>query len=160
MNIKQVQHLLAPDSVGGSSDPLDENINDVNTDYPILPASWYVFRIDGAKKEPNRAGTGENLVVPLKLVEPAQDKKGETVSPGMVLTHRCSVTPTEKYTVDMLKKNVSRLAKAAGLICTVRDIINNPSMLDGKALKVKVKVNKETSEFPESNGAGDFAAID
>lgn len=140
-----------------NQDPLDENVNDVNIEYPILPAAHYMFTLDDAKVEPNKSGTGNNLIVSHKLAEPAQDKRGEPVSPGLVLKSYISLTPTDKYPIDSVKKGVTRIARAAKLNCTVRQLMDNPSMLNGKTVKAKVKVNKETDEFPESNSIAGYA---
>ena len=158
MNTKEIKLLRTPEAVDGASqDPLDENVNDVNIEYPILPSAYYSFTLEGCKVERNKKDTGDNLVVPHRLAEPAQDKRGEPVSPGLVITHRVSITPTDKYTVAQLKANVSRIARAAHLNCSVKELINTPAMLNGKPVKAKVKVNKETEEFPESNGIASYA---
>lgn len=157
--------LLTSDSAEGvvANDPLDTNVNDVNTDYPILPASHYMFRLDECAKTPNKAGTGDNLVVKHKLIDGAQDVKGEPVSPGFVITSYISLTETtggngkQPYTIDNIKKSVSRVAKAAGINATVREIINNPAILNGKAVRAKVGISKETSEYPASNNINGYA---
>lgn len=145
-------------------DPLDTNVNDVDTSYPLLPAAYYSFKLEGCKKEQNKKGTGDNLVIPHKTVEATRDVKGQDVAPGLVITTYCSLTetaggeldakgkPKKAYTIDDIKKNVARVAKAAGVNATVRQIINSPSLLDGHVVKAKVKINPENDEFSASNG--------
>lgn len=145
-----------------ANDPLDTNINDVNTDYPILPASHYMFRIE-AEKKVNKAQTGDNLVVKHILTEGAQDIKGEPVSPGFVITSYISLTETQggngkqPYTIDNIKKGVARVAKAAGVSATVRQIMDNPTILNGKSVRANVGISKETSEYPASNKINGYA---
>lgn len=159
MNYKLNRILLSPDEVA-SADPLDTNVNDVDTSYPILPAASYSFKLDGCKVQRNKANTGDILVVPHKLNEKTQDRKGNDVFPGLTIIHRVSITETPEYTTENIKKNVARLGKAANVSATVRQIMNSPSLLDGKIVQAKVKVNKETSEFPESNGIAGYDVKD
>jgi len=108
-------------------DPLDTNINDVNTDYPLLPATYYMLKIKDASVVRNKNNSGDVLVCPMATTEKVQDIKGEDVLPGHVLTYRAGLEVTEKYSIDMIKKAVARVAKAAGVNATVREIINNPT---------------------------------
>lgn len=146
-----------------SVDPLDTNVNDVNTDYPVLPASYYLFKLDECSKAPNKAGTGDNLIIPHKLLEPAQDIKGEPVSPGFVISQYISLAETsggngkQPYTTENIKKAVAKLAKAAGINATVRQIIDSPAMLNGKSVRAKVTISKETDEYPASNRISGYA---
>lgn len=160
--LKDLHRILrSPDAVE-SADPLDTNVNDIDTSYPILPASQYQFKLEGCKREPTRDNDGERLTIPHKLTEAAQDKKGEPVAPGhqitsyIGLTERLGVPGKQDYTINSIKKSIARLAKAAGVNATVRAIIDNPSILDGKVVIAKVRVNKETAEFPESNSIGGY----
>lgn len=156
--------LLNTDSAEGivTNDPLNTNVNDVNTDYPMLPDSYYMFRLE-ATKTPNKAGTGDNLVVKHILIDGAQDIKGEPVSPGFVITSYVSLTETsggngkQPYTIDNIKKGVAKIAKAAQVNATVRQIIDNPAVLNGKAVRAKVTTSKETGEFPASNRINSYA---
>jgi hypothetical protein len=140
-----------------SADPLDTNVNDIDTSYPLLPATYYMMKLEGCKVEPNSKGTGENLVLPHKTIEKAQDVKGNEVQPGLVVTRWVSLTETDKRTIDAIKKDVARIAQAFGVNATVRQIINSPASLDGKTARTKVTVKKETDEFPASNGIGGYA---
>lgn len=146
-----------------SADPLDTNVNDIDTNYPLLPDSHYMFRLTDCAKVPNKAGTGDNLVVKHSLIDAAQDIKGEPVNPGFVITSYVSLTETagvngkQPYTIDNIKKGVARIAKAAGVNATVRQIIDNPTILNGKAVRAKVTTSKETAEFPASNRINSYA---
>lgn len=147
------------------NDPLNTNVDDINTDYPVLPAGHYNLRAEDCVVEPNKKGTGNNLVVPVVTMEEYRDLKGESVAPGMKITTYISLAetaggelnsatgkPKKAYTIDDIKKGVARVAKALGVQATVRQIIDNPAMLNGKVVSnQKVKVNAETAEFKASN---------
>lgn len=154
--------LLNTDAAEGV-DPLNTNVNDIDTNYPLLPDSYYMFRLTDCAKVPNKAGTGDNLVVKHSLIDAAQDIKGEAVNPGFVITSYVSLTETsggngkQPYTIDNIKKGVARIAKAAGVNATVRQIIDNPAILNGKAVRAKVTTSKETAEFPASNRINSYA---
>jgi len=161
--MKELNRILRCPDEAVSADPLDTNVNDVNTDYPLLPASYYLMQLDNCTKQPNKHGTGDNLVIPHKLTEAAQDTKGEPVAPGLIITQYVSLVETsggngkQAYTIESIKKGVSRIAKAAGVNATVRQIIDNPAMLNGKQVRAKVTVSKETEEFSASNRISGYA---
>lgn len=149
------------------ADPLDTNVNDIDTSYPVLPATHYMLKIEGAKVEPTKNNDGNRLTIPFRTVEKVQDKKGNEVLPGHQITHYIGVTERPEhldekgrtiaaYTLDSIKKSIARVAKAAGVSATVRQILDNPAMLDGKIVRAKVKVNKETDQFAESNSIASF----
>lgn len=156
--------LLNIDSAEGvvANDPLDVNVNDVNIDYPLLPDSHYMFRLE-AEKKGNKSGTGDNLVIKHILIDAAQDIKGEPVSPGFVITSYISLAETtggngkQPYTSENIKKAVTRVALGAKVNATVREIVNNPTILNGKAVRAKVTTSKETAEFPASNRINSYA---
>lgn len=150
--------LLSPDAAEGV-DPLDTNVNDVDTSYPLIPATYYVMKIDSAKVEPNKKGTGDNILVSFKTTERCQDIKGNDVPAGLAIRQYISITETPQYDVNSIKRSVASLAQAAGVSATVREIINNPATLEGKLVRVKVKVNKETSEYSASNGIAGYAPL-
>jgi len=145
-------------SSGAMADPLDTNVNDIDTSYPLIAPTYYMMKLEGCKVEPNSKGTGENLVLPHKTTEKCQDTKGNEVLPGHTTTRWVSLTETEKRSIDAIKKDVARVAKAFGVNATVRQIITNPTILDGKTARTKVTVKKETDEFPASNSIGGYAA--
>src|ERR1041385_995658 len=97
-----------------SPDPLDFNINDVDTARPRVPAAVYEFQVDKARVEQNKAKNGELLILDLKPTQPLQATSGETIQ-SFALIHRISLTPTENYPVDSIKRNLASFFKAAGV---------------------------------------------
>lgn len=157
--------LLSPDSIDGG-DPLDTNVNDIDTSYPRLPAGLYDLKIGEVKKEPTKDHSGERLTIPMATVSEHTSTKGEPILPGLVITHYIGITPKpaaeagkREYTNAEIAKAVAGIGKAAGLSCSVRDIINNPAQLNGRVVRCKIKIQKETDEFPESNRIADFVVV-
>lgn len=159
--------LLMADAAEGV-DPLDTNVNDIDTSYPRIPAKVYDLKIASAKKEPTKDGTGERLTIVLETQEEVTSTEGEPLQPGHKLTHYIGITELPErpskdgsktlrpYTAQDIAKAVAPIAKAAGLAVTVRSIIDNPAQLDGKTVLTKVKVSPETNEWPEANRIQDF----
>lgn len=141
--MKQNQILRSPD-------PLDFNIEDIDTSRPRVPEGLYELIIDDPKLEKTKDGKGEMLTFVLKSTKPLTSTSGETLS-NFSLKHRMSLTPTEKFPVESVKKNLASLFKTAGMSGSGKAIINSPTMLSGKVVTAKLKIRKETSEFPESN---------
>lgn len=148
------------------ADPLDENLNDVDLSYPLLPAALYDFMIKDVTRKSNKAGTGEILEIKLATVNTEVSTKGVEQSPGLVLTHRIGITPHEadayygkEYTIEQIKRSLASLARGAGVTCTARELLNNPAMLKGCQVRAKVSIRKETEEFPESNEVRGFVIL-
>lgn len=71
------------------NDPLGINIDITNTDTtrPIIPdRTETVLVCKEVKVEPNKAGTGRNLVVTFQTAEPLVSTRGKTIAPGFMLT--------------------------------------------------------------------------
>ena len=134
------------------TDPLDQNIDDIDVSFPRLAVGLYELQIAKVEKVPNNAGTGENLKVELKTTKEAVSTVGEAVGTGMTLIHNISLTPTEKYGVENMKRNITSFALSAGLKNrTVRSVINAGQELAGKFVTAKIGIQRETDEFPERN---------
>ena len=158
--------LLMPEAAEGRFvDPLDANVDDVDTSYPVLAQGNYNLRIKSAKKQPNKAQTGENLVIAFETIDSARSNKGVDIAPGFVITHYISVTPREPegekrgYTVEDIKKSVAELAKAAKVKGSVREIIDNAVQFEGTVVNAKVKIQPEQNGFPESNRINGFNIV-
>jgi len=134
-------------------DPLDTPASQVDLTYPRLPATNYEMVVADAKTVRNKRQDGDNLEVQFKTLKDVQSTKGETVPAGFQLTYRIGLTETEKRKNVNIAKDVVRLIKAAKLgdSMTAKQLIANPSQLNGKVLIVKVGIRQETAEFPESN---------
>ena len=147
---------------GMMADPLDCNVNDIDTSYPVIPATHYDMQLGECTLKENKKATGQNLVVPHKLMANAQDIKGNAVNKGYTITSYISIQPQEKKdgtwtTIDDVKREVAKVAKAAGVNATVKQIIMTPSLLNGKIVKANVGISKETDDFPASNKIKGYA---
>ena len=145
----------APASAGSTDvDPLATPVGEVDLSYPILPAANYEMTIAEASLVDNKAQTGKNLLLKWKTAKEARSTKGEVLAAGQVtISQYIGLATSDKYTNEMIKKSIARVAKGAGLNASLsaRDVINNPSMLVSKTALVKVAVKQETAEYPEGN---------
>lgn len=132
-------------------DPFDVPSTDVDTSFPRLPAATYEMDIAKAETFHNEDKNIDMIKLELKTVQAHRSTAGDELQPGFSLRTQIVTTPTGKLTVDMIKKSVATLAQSARVVGTLRDIMNNPTMLEGKRVRVKVGISKETSEYPERN---------
>jgi hypothetical protein len=137
------------------NDPLNQTVGDTNTDFPLLAPGLYDMEIRKPSVGPSKSTPGaQTFTIPLVTTADAADIKGDVLRSGFPITHRIGITETPDYPIAKVIKNVAIVAKAAGLPATTKvgDVIRDPSCLDGKVVRVKVKINKATAEFGESNG--------
>lgn len=148
-----------------NTDPLDVNIEDIDTSYPILPSGLYDLKIGMVKREPTKDNTGERLTVPLTTTTNHNSVKGEMVPAGLKITHYIGLTPREghdgkrDYTIQDVRKGVASICKAAGVGGTIKTTVDNPSILDGHVVRTKIGIQKETAEYPESNRVMGFLTV-
>lgn len=155
---------LSPDDASGSSsaevaDPLAMPTGDIDISRPIVVAANYEMQIKTAAVADNAAKTGKNIVLKMANTKEVKSTKNELIPPGqLVLTRYISLTQTEKRTNANIAKDIARLCRGLGLPAAVtgRDVINNPTILQGKTGLWKIKVAQETQEFPERNEVGDL----
>jgi hypothetical protein len=159
--------LMADAAEGTLVDPLDTNVNDIDTSYPRIPESLYDLKIASAKKEKTKDGTGERLTIALETTIDVKSTEGELLKPGHKITHYIGITEKPErqndrgdtiraYTNADIAKALAGIAKALELNTSPRSLMDNPAQLEGKVVRAKVKINKETPQFPESNGIGGF----
>lgn len=132
-------------------DPMDIDVSDVDTSFPRLAANVYTLEVSKSEVVDNKAGTGKNLKVQLKTVEPSISTEGEPLPAGTFITTNISLTPTERYSQASVNKAVTLLMQSAGLTGKISIVRDNPAILEGKQVTAKVGIQKETDEYPESN---------
>jgi len=146
------------------ADPLDTPCNDVDTSMPKLqPGRVYRMEIrkstvGPAKKDPSR----QTLTIELRTTEDAVSTDGKPIHKGYPIYDRRSITPSDKMDLGAIAKGIATIVKATDLVnsgVTARQIINDPSMLDGKLVDVKTKIVPESDGFPESTGISQYIAI-
>lgn len=146
------------------AEPLGTDIGDVDISYPVLLADIYVMNVQDAKVAPNKKGTGNNLAVTLQTTQPAKTTKGHDQPAGLLITYNLSMTPTEKYTQQSIDKSLAKLAQWAGVRgLTLEAVRNDPAILipriKGVQGSVKIGVQKESDEYPESNSVKDLVIV-
>lgn len=146
-------------------DPLDQSSDDIDISYPVVAGSDYKMSVKEAKTEPNKDGDGTNLVTIWQNEDELTSTKGEKLVKGqLVLTSYVGLTVKpagerggkmrKAWTNDDIGKQITRLIRATGLGgkgIKPREIINNPTVLNGQVALVKVALRQETAEFPEGN---------
>jgi hypothetical protein len=140
-----------------STDIFDQSAGDIDLSRPIAPASNYQMLLTEPKIEPNRKGTGNNLVVKWKSTTEIMSTKGDVINPGaLVITQYIGLTETEKRKSKAIAQDIARLIRGGGLPVETKisEVMANPTLLAGKTMLVKVKIRQETTEFPESNEIG------
>ena len=126
-------------------------MSSVDTSYPVLAASMIEMQIVEAKVEPGKKNPDSQiLVIVLATLAENPDHKGGVVPAGYKLTHRIGLTETDKYTKDMLLKNLAVLQDAALGQRIPLDQFDTDILLD-KNMTVKTKVVAATDEFPEKS---------
>lgn len=137
-----------------NEDPLDVQGGDgIDLSYPLLPAGNAKMTIAEATVSPNKKQTGNNFVLKWKNAEEVTSTKGDVLPPGRIsITSYIGLTVTDKRTAKQIQADVERLRRGAGLpAMKLSEIRDNPSILAGKTMVVKVGVRQETDEYPESN---------
>lgn len=125
-----------------------KRLADVEIGFPVISEGIYHARMESPELKPNKAGTGNNLVIKFKILDPVLTlhKDGsEIANKGqMVLTRHFSMVPTPDYDPD---KAMKELAVAIG---HPEDQDLELEDLDHKMVMVKVAYKPEQEE--EKNG--------
>lgn len=140
------------------SDPFDVASGEVDTSFPRLNPRVYRMTIRDPEVAESKNKPGAFLLVmKLETTEEAKDTRGEVLHKGFKFTHRVSITASEKRDNEAIKRDLATILQCAlgdaskGM--KIRAFLDNPKIIDGKIVDVKVGLQKETDEFPESNTA-------
>ena len=157
-----------------SLDPMDTIVSDIDTSRPRIKAQVYDLRIVSVKREPSKDNEGERLTITHETTAPAQSTEGETVNAGhriikymgisekperMVDDGKGGQKKVNAYTREDIAKALAGIGKAARLSVTPRQLLENPQQLEGIVVRAKVRIDKETSTFPENNSIGDYVVV-
>lgn len=143
-------------------DPMATDVSDVDTSFPLLQDGRLLrFEIrkpkvadaKASKAKPLKEGeTIRVLTVPCHTTDDNTGTKNEAIKKGFPVYHRITITETTERGLNDIAKNIALLCKACGLKgVTPRDVINNPTVLDGLLFEGKVKIMPEKDGFPASN---------
>jgi hypothetical protein len=144
------------------NDPLSQDAAAVDTSFPLLPTGIYDMEITdcgvGASKS-----KPENQVMTIKMAttQDVTDTKGEHLNKGFPIYYRIGITPTPDYDAKAIAKKLATVLKQCGVAqgITPRGFINDAKMVVGKVVRVKIAIQKETTDFPESNSVKSFVDV-
>ena len=158
-NLSQPSAPELPDSYN-PGDPFAAYASDVDTSYPIIPGSLYDLEVKKAERGKTKDEQGKKIDFELATTSDTQSITGEPVPAGFVIMHNIGITPTQKYTVEMVKKALGSFLQAAGLgSLRLSDFMSNPSQAVDKIIRCKVGISKETEEFSSRNQMKSFVKV-
>lgn len=125
----------------------------------LMPERICRFKIKDADKHPTKEDPSrEVLSLCLTTEKDYTDTEGKPLRSGFKVFHHVGVTPSEETDTKRARtwKNIGAdlgmILKAAGLGSkSPRDLLNDPSMLEGQIVDCKVGLAKASGGFPESN---------
>lgn len=119
----------------------NEDLSSVDTSYPKLKPGTYEFLISAITKETSERTGGTYLALTLNLVsEDGETPEGKPVPAGYVINHNISLTPTEKFDADAVKRNLCMFLDA---LETGRQWDETLDLYKGKTLWAKTKIQPE-----------------
>lgn len=164
-------------------DPLDTDVNQIDTSRPRLVASIYDLICSNAEIKEQKddvpyeftnldGSTGSKvkmLALTFNTTQPAISTDRETINPGFGITHYITIAtlpsrpkknkPSEMAkarTKDDVIEDIAKLCKSAGISTSARSVIQNPAQLKNATFRCKVKIDKGNAEFGESNRIAEF----
>jgi hypothetical protein len=164
MNLNnKIKYLMFPEGVDSGAavenDPLSVAAGGVDTSYPVLsPDRLLRFEVKSAKKVRNEEKATEHIELKLKLLKESTFTDGKPAREGYVVTERVGITPSEKYDIEAIKKGLAKwlqgvLGIAEANKVSLRQFVDNPSILDGKVFDGKTSIRKDKSgNFPDQSG--------
>jgi hypothetical protein len=165
--MKKVMYPEATDAVNPTegydpNDPMNQPVEGIDTSFPKLPAGLYAMEVKDAVIAPSKSTPGaETATVKLVTIEDAVDTQGEFLNKGFPVYYRFGVTPTPEYDAKTIAKKIATLLKHCGFTSGVvpRQFLSNPAMIVGKLLTVKIGIQKESNDYPESNQVKAFVDV-
>lgn len=163
MKLNQIKHLLSPDATEGSAvDPLSEAAGGVDTSFPVLsPDRLLRFEVKNATRERNDKTGAESIKLKLRLTDDTQNASatytdGKPARAGYTVSQYIGITPTDKYSIDDIKRNAALWIKAiwgeeAAKGITFRAFFDQPSMAEARKVDCKTGINKDKNGvYPDS----------
>lgn len=126
-------------------------------EYPVLKESVYDLIVrDLEQKTSEKEGKAPYtyLSVTLHTTKEAQDTDGLVRPVGFVVRGMIGLTPNEQNTAQQVAAQAAMFVKAvlgASTKVSVRDVINNPSLVKDKLVKVKLAIRKGKDGYGDSN---------
>jgi len=136
-----------------------KSLADIELGQPLIAPGTYFFRIEKAEVSPNKARTGNNLVLELRLLdEKVMDWEGvkEIENRGLKYTRYTSLTITDTYDEDAMNRSLKEIAVAIGL---PDDADLNVEDIPGKCVKAQVRYREPEGTFSARNEIGKLYPI-
>lgn len=122
---------------------------------PIIPPGNYRCKVVKVEQVRNSKDTGNLIKIQLGLLDEGVTAVGgsEVVKPGFPLFAQIAITPTPNYAKEAIDRALKSFMLAAGVPT------DNPgkgafyplNRYEGQVVVAKVKVSKETDDWPERN---------
>lgn len=162
-SINKLRILCMSDATDGGAeevDPLSQAAGGVDTSFPLL-AGDRILRMEISKVTHGPSKTDESrnvLTIKMKTQKEAALNDGKTAKPGFTCYKRISTSPSEKTaesegrTNKDIARDLALVLKAVGKPdVSPRALMDNPSILEGQVVDVRVGVAPARGSFPESN---------
>ena len=91
---------------------LDLDLGSIDTSFPVLKGGMYDLVIKKSEVGRNKNNDGDLWTVQLSTVKDSKGVKGDDIKAGATVFHRVGLTPTEKYDIEGILKNVARFTQA------------------------------------------------
>lgn len=161
INYKTSPRLMSDSAEGDGVDPFATAAANLEAPkFPILaPDRICRFEIkkctkDAVKDKPGR----EVLTIKLATAKDYTDVDGKPLRSGFTSFHRIGLTPSDEAegkrprTNKNIAEDLGMLLKSCGMgDKTPRNLLDNPGMVDGQVIDMKVGVSPEKNGFPASN---------
>lgn len=154
---------MSPDAVASSggaaeADPLATPAGAVDTSFPLIqPGQRHRLIIQKPRLEDSKTKEGVKfLVFKLATTEPTKSTEGVTLHPGFGFLHRITIASPDRDVNDV-KRDLALLLQAVEgpkTTTTLRALLDNVNMLDGKPVDAKVDISKSKDpQYSDSNSA-------
>lgn len=162
MNNKLNRILLSPDDASGAVevDPLSQAAKDIDTSFPVLMGDRILRMtiVAATKAATKEHADRESLTLKMKTAKDATLSDGKTAKAGFTCYKRVGLSETaaegdkNARTFKEINRDLALVLKAVGMADkSPRDLVNNPSIIDGQVVDVRVGISPARGSFPESN---------
>lgn len=143
---------------------LDLDLNEIDTQFPLLAPGLYELRIADSTVDDSVGGDAKLWKLTFETTQESSSVKGETLAPGLPLYHTITLTPKGKATMELILRNVASVVQACtppvqgikGSSIVDGSFANLANVFLGKTLSAKVDIEKERKgndgrTYPERN---------
>ena len=128
-----------------------EGNNETQGDFTALPAGEYTAQIVKSDFKDTKAGTGKYLQLQFKIIEGPEGVKAK----GRVLFERLNLINPNPIAVEIANKSLNSICVACG-----KAGVDDSDELHGIPMKITLKVEEASANYPASNAFTGFHALD